>query len=144
MRVPLLRPLAAGLIAAAMLVPAASAATSGEITLTVDGFGGSETFVSSGGFFCPSGTAESFDFMFAGGGRAGTFHLKKTFTCDDNSGSLTIYLSAATANGSPQDQGGWKVVSGTGDYAGIKGGGNLVGDYVGGGVIDHYVGVLTR
>ena len=144
MRVPLLRPLAAGLVAAALLVPTASAASPVEITLTVPAFGGGETFTATGGF-CASGMANSFDFRFAGGGRAGTFHLKKTFTCANGVDSLTISLNAATANGSPQDQGGWKVVSGTGAYAGIRGGGNLVGDYTPtGGVIDHYVGVLTR
>ncbi len=143
MRVPILRPLVAGLVAAALLAPSASAASRVEVTLTVEGAGVSETFTATGGF-CPSGTAESFDFRFAGGGRAGTFHLKKTFTCDNGSGSLTIDLSAATANGSPQDQGGWRVVSGTGDYDGIGGGGNLVGNYTDTGIIDHYVGVLTR
>jgi hypothetical protein len=143
MRVPLIRPLAAGLVAAALLAPAVSAASPVEITLTVEGFGGTETFTATGGF-CPSGTSTSSNFRFAGGGRAGTFHLDKTFFCDGGSDSLTIRLNAATANGSPQDQGGWKVISGTGAYEGIGGGGNLVGDYVGGGVIDHYVGVLTR
>ncbi len=144
MRVPLLRPIAAGLVAAALLAPAASAASPVEITLTVPAFGGSETFVASGGF-CPSGTSTSSNFRFAGGGRAGTFHLDKTFFCDGGSDSLTIRLNAATANGSTQDQGGWKVISGTGAYEGIRGGGNLVGYYPAtGGVIDHYVGVLTR
>ncbi len=143
MRVPLLRPLAAGLIAAALLAPAASAASPVEITLTVDGFGGTETFTATGGF-CAEGTATNSNFRFAGGGRAGTFHLDKTFTCANGVDKLTIHLNAATANDSPQDQGGWKVVSGAGAYEGIRGGGNLVGYYVGGGVIDHYVGVLTR
>jgi hypothetical protein len=143
MRVPLLRPIAAGLLAAALLAPAASAASPVEITLTVDGFGGSETFVATGGF-CSEGTATSSNFRFAGGGRAGTFHLDKTFWCANGTDSLTIHLNAATANGSPQDQGGWKVVSGTGAYEGIGGGGNLVGYYTPTGVIDHYVGVLTR
>lgn len=144
MRVPLLRPLAAGLIAAALLAPAASAASPVEITLTVPAFGGTETFVATGDF-CSSGTSISSNFRFAGGGRAGTFHLDKTFACAGGSDSLTIRVNAATANGSPQDQGGWKVISGTGAYEGIQGGGNLVGDYTDeGGVIDHYVGVLTR
>jgi hypothetical protein len=143
MRVPLLRPLAAGLVAAALLAPAASAASPVEITLTVDNFGGTETFVATGGF-CASGTSTSSNFRFAGGGRAGTFHLDKTFICDGGVGSLLIRLNAATANGSTQDQGGWKVISGTGAYEGIRGGGNLVGTYTSTGVIDHYVGVLTR
>jgi len=142
MRVPLLRPIAVSLIAAALLVPGAPAASRVEITLTVGGIGGSETFTATG--FCASGTAVSFDGQFAGGGVARTFHLKKTFTCDDGSGTLTIHLDAATANGSPQDQGGWKVVSGTGDYEDTTGGGNLVGYYISDGIIDHYMGVLAR
>jgi hypothetical protein len=94
-RVPFLRPLAAGMIAAALIAPGAMAATKVEITLNVDTFGGTELFTATGGF-CGAGSATSSNFRFAGGGRAGTFHLDKTFTCDDGSGSLTIHLNAAT------------------------------------------------
>lgn len=40
--------------------------------------------------------------------------------------------------------GGWTVVSGTGDYAGIRGGGHIVGTAFDGGIDDHYTGKLTN
>ena len=59
---------------------------------------------------------------------------------DDGSGTFTITFDAATVFGSPQDQGGWKVVGGTGDYETLRGGGNLVGTYIPGGIIDLFTG----
>jgi hypothetical protein len=73
---------------------------------------------------------------------AGSFHLTKTLVCTDGSGTFTIRVHAATVFGSPTDQGGWSVVGGTGDYAGLRGGGNLVGTYVPNGIIDVYTGVV--
>ena len=64
--------------------------------------------------------------------------------CDDDSGSFTIEVNAAVVFGSPQDQGGWAVLDGTGDYATLSGGGNLVGTYVPDGIIDVYTGSLRR
>ena len=117
------------------------AASTVSIDIVVNAITGVQT-VTATAPFCPSGTAVNSDFKFAGGGRAGTFHLTKILTCDDGSGSLTIRVDAATANGSPHDQGGWSVISGTGAYAGASGGGNLIGDYTPTGIIDHYTGVL--
>ena len=53
-------------------------------------------------------------------------------------------MNAATTFGSPTDQGGWYVISGTGDYTGLSGGGNLVGTYVSNGIIDVYTGVVQN
>lgn len=142
MRVPFIRSAAVAVALVALAAQPAAAAGKVSIDLTVDMTTGSQTFVASGAF-CASGWADNGDdFFFAGGGWAGTFHLDKILHCGDGSGTLTINVNASTAHGSPQDQGGWSVVSGTGDYAGAGGGGNLVGDYNPNGIVDHYTGVL--
>lgn len=95
-----------------------------------------ETFTATG--FCPEGSAETIGFRFAGR----TFHLFKELTCDDGSGTLIIRVEAnLTWYGTI---GGWNVVGGTGDYAGVRGGGQLVGFGFDGGIDDVYTGRLTR
>ncbi|HVA87737.1 MAG TPA: hypothetical protein VNF73_15640 [Candidatus Saccharimonadales bacterium] len=113
-------------------------------TIRIEVVGSTETFSTTGGTLCPSGTAVSFNFHFAGGNRAGSFHLDKTLTCDDGSGSFTIHVDAATVFGSPTDQGGWSVAGGTGAYASLAGGGNLVGTYTEAGINDLYTGRVTH
>ena len=126
------------LIALAAPVQAAGAAPT---TIRLEAVDTTETFTTTGPL-CASGTAESFDFHFGGSddSHAGSFHLKKTLTCDDGSGSFTIRVNAATVFGSPTDQGGWSVEGGTGAYAGLHGGGSLVGTYTDTGIIDMYTG----
>jgi hypothetical protein len=134
------------LLGAALVVTFAgpvSAAGATATTIRVD-VGATETFTTTGGALCPSGTAASFDFRFGGGPRAGSFHLTKTLTCDDHSGSFTIEVDAAVVFGSPTDQGGWSVADGTGAYDGLRGGGSLVGTYTDTGIIDLYTGRVTR
>jgi hypothetical protein len=141
MRVPFIRPALAAILLLVVATQPAAAAGKVSITIDVNQASGTELFTADGPF-CDSGSATSGDFFFAGGGRAGTFHLQKILTCDDGSGTLTINVDAATANGADHDQGGWSVASGTGDYAGASGGGNIVGDYYQDGILDHYTGVL--
>lgn len=141
MRVPFLRPAAAGLLLLAIAAPSASAGNGAAITLDANFTTGVETFTAVG--FCPSGTATTSNLSIVGGRGGSTFHLDKTLACADGSGTLTIHVDAATANGTAgRDQGGWSVVGGTGDWSGASGGGRLVGDYVPSGVIDHYTGSL--
>jgi hypothetical protein len=140
MRVPFVRPAMAGILLLALAAPAASASSGVEIVIDNNFVTGVETFTAVG--FCPSGTSVSSDLRVDGGGNAATFHLQKTLTCDDGSGTLTIRVDAATHDSSPQDQGGWSVVGGTGAYAGANGGGNVVGYYNPVGVEDHYTGAL--
>jgi hypothetical protein len=135
---------AGGLLLLAASASAGLAATKTTITIDVNVVAGTEMFVTSGGALCEKGTAVSFDFRGAGGGQAGTFHLQKTLTCDDDTGTFTIAVNAATAHGSPTDQGGWSVVGGTGAYVGLHGGGNLVGTYTDTGIIDQYTGVVSN
>jgi hypothetical protein len=140
MRVPLTRSAAAGLLLLVLAVPVASASPGVSITIDSNFQTGVEVFTASG--FCASGTSVTPNLRFIGVGNASTFHLDKTLTCDDGSGTLTIHVDAATHGGSPQDQGGWSVVGGTGAWSGAHGGGDLVGVYVPNGIIDHYTGSL--
>jgi hypothetical protein len=128
------------LLALAVAAPASAAATPVRIDLHVD-FEAGETFTAEG--FCPSGEAESFGHHIVGAGRAATFHLFKTLTCDDGSGTLTIRVEASGVFGMPGTIGGWNVVAGTGDYEGVRGGGHIVGIGFEGGIDDLYTGRLT-
>jgi hypothetical protein len=141
-RVPIVRIVAAGLLALALAAPASAASGRVEITLDANFATRVETFTAEGAF-CQAGTAFTPGVRFAGRGRAQTFHLHKILTCADGSGTLTILVNASTIAGSPTDQGGWSVVSGTGDWASTRGGGSLLGVYYPDGVIDHYAGRLT-
>jgi len=132
--------LATGTLALALAAPVSASAESVRIDLHVD-FASGETFTAEG--FCPSGEAESFGFHQAGVGRATTFHLFKTLTCDDGSGSLTIRVEASFVFGTSGTIGGWSVVGGTGDYADTRGGGRIVGTSFEGGIDDLYTGRLT-
>jgi hypothetical protein len=130
-------------LASLALAGAASAASAQpvRIDLHVDFETGVETFTATG--FCPEGTAESFGFHQGGVGRATTFHLFKTLTCEDGSGTLTIRVEASAVFGFGGTIGGWSVVGGTGDYASTEGGGRIVGTGFDGGIDDVYTGRLT-
>ena len=132
--------LAALLLTLAVAAPTAASTAPVTINLHVD-FALGETFTASG--FCPSGTAESFGIRQIGNGRASTFHLFKTLTCSDGSGTLTIRVDASAVFGMSGTIGGWNVVGGTGDYAGTRGGGKIVGTAFDGGIDDLYTGMLT-
>ena len=96
---------------------------------------------SSGAGLCPSGT--TMDQTRATGwqsGRLNNFHVLKTFTCDDGSGSFTALVQAHYVFGSPTDSFTWNIVSGTGDYLNLHGAGSGVGDQFPGQVDDHFVG----
>jgi hypothetical protein len=135
--------LVTAVVASLALAGAASGAATQpvRIDLHVNFETGVETFTATG--FCPEGTAESFGFHQAGQGRATTFHLFKTLTCEDDSGTLTIRVEASSVFGFPGTIGGWSVVGGTGDYANTMGGGKIVGTGFDGGIDDVYTGRLT-
>lgn len=143
MRALIIRTTAAAVLLGAFLATPVAAASQVQIVVDVNNVTGTETFTASGGF-CPSGSAVSHDFRSTGRGEnhAFTFHLEKTLTCADGSGTLTIRVNAATTDGASGDQGGWSVASGTGSWGAAAGGGNLVGAYVPTGIIDDYSGVL--
>ena len=112
-------------------------------TIRIVGVNGVETFTTTGGVLCPAGTATTQFGHFGGGPVAGSFHGVKTLECANGSGSFRITFNAATVFGSPQDQGGWRVVDGTGTYETLRGGGNLVGTFIPDGIVDLYTGRVT-
>lgn len=134
----------AALLSVLVAAPVAAAGAT-PTTIELTGINGVETFTTTGGLLCPDGTSENTFEKFGGSfaSRAGTFHGYKTLTCTDGTGTFSITYDAATVSGSPQDQGGWKVIGGTGDYAGLRGGGNLVGTYIENGIIDLYTGRVS-
>ena len=136
-----------GLLLALLVAPMANAAAPPTTVLTIDVvFDVSETFTATGGVICESGTAVTDPVFIAGFGRmgrgVGTFHLIKTLTCDDESGTIQILVNAAGAPSSPGTLGGFTVVGGTGDYTGLRGGGSLVGTFNDVGILDVYTGML--
>ena len=146
-----MRPRIASLIvgaAAALAIVASPATAAGgrPLTITLEGnfTTGVETFTASGAF-CPSGSAVSFDFWRTGGASYNNqFHLSKTFTCDDGSGSLTIHLNAAWVNTHGGTIGGWQITGGTGAYAGASGGGQIVGVGIDKGITYTYSGIINN
>ena len=138
---------ALSLLAALLLAPTASAGSSAAaFTIDIDFVAGTEDFESSAGPLCDSGSATSEAFI-AGGGRQDrgsfTFHVIKTVTCDDGSGTFQIRVEASsTGDGTI---GGFSVVagSGTGDYVGLLGAGKVRGTFGENAIFDEYVGRLT-
>jgi hypothetical protein len=104
---------------------------------------GAGTFTASGGGLCPGGTTS--DALFATGYQSENhinFHVTKTFTCADGSGTFTLHMPAHYFFGAPTDRASWVIVSGTGAYADLKGAGRLTGDISDGLVEDHLVGTV--
>jgi hypothetical protein len=114
-------------------------------------FAGSSTFTASGGGLCASGTAADAGSRVTGSDHATafTFHLVKTFTCADGSGSFSLRIQASVRPCDPTEAGAWAVVGGTGRYVGLRGAGTLVGDYYptdacdAVGVVDHLSGMMV-
>ena len=151
MKRPGIRParIAAVMALATMLLAAAPASAAPVVsTITVSSFFPDpvEPFTTTGGVLCDSGTALTDFDHFGGGPRAGPFHLTKTLTCDDGSGTFTIRVEAKVIFGAPTDNGGWAVMGGTGDYENLHGGGSIVGTYVfdPDGIIDVYTGIVMN
>ena len=101
------------------------------------------TFTTSGAGLCPSGTTT--DQEFGTGGQSGghiNFHVLKTFTCADGSGTFTANVQAHLIFGSPTDSFTWNILSGTGKYTNLHGSGSGVGDELETGVNDHFAGAV--
>jgi hypothetical protein len=137
-------------VLAALLVAGTASAAPPTTVITIDAnFITGETFTATGGVVCDSGVAVTDPFFAKGGGRQDrgvfTFHLIKTLTCDDHSGSFMIKVEAVTARTSPGTIGGFAVVGGTGDYSGLHGAGSLIGTIVSETeIIDAYTGQLSN
>ncbi len=141
---PRITALAIGLVASLALAAVPASAAGGapvRIVLDVNFADGTETFAATGAF-CPAGTAVSTPARATGRG-ATVFHLSKTFTCTDGSGTLTIDLDAAFVGVRGGTVGSWRAVAGTGAYAGVRGGGQITGQGTPTGILDTYAGVLA-
>lgn len=139
-----------GLLGALLVIPSTTATAATETVITIDvTFGGPEYFEATGGVLCASGTATTAGPPPAGGGRQGrgvlTFHVVKTLTCDDGSGTFKLLVDASRNPNSPGTIGGFAIGQGTGDYVGLHGGGSLVGTdrEDGSGITDVYTGMVT-
>ena len=142
--------IALGLASSVLLAPLGAAA-GGVSTITIVvpfAPGSTETFTTTGGLLCPSGTAVS-DAFIKGGGSQGrgtfTFHVVKTLTCANGDGTFKLLVDAAGAPNSGGTVGGFAAGQGTGDFVGLRGGGKLVGTSFpdGSGITDLYTGRLT-
>ena len=139
-----------GMLGALIVAPSVAAAPPTVTTISIHivfGDPATETFTTTGGLLCPSGTAVSDPFFQTFGGPANTgvftFHLVKTLTCTDGTGTFKLLVDAAANRTSPGTIGGFAAGQGTGDYAGLHGGGRLVGTAFDGGLDDLYTGRLT-
>ena len=132
-------------------VPASAASSSPVLIEAPTPFGGDGTFTATGDAVCSSGTTSEVSSFGTGSdrSRAFTFHVVKTFACDDGSGTVTVRLDAVVRPCSPTDLGSWVVVGGTEQYAGLRGAGTLVGTYFPGdacsaeGVVDRLSGMMV-
>ena len=101
------------------------------------------TFTTSGAGLCPSGTTT--DQEFGTGGQSGghiNFHVLKTFTCADGSGTFTANVQAQLIFGSPTDSFTWNILSGTGAYTNLHDSGNGIGDELPTEIDDHFAGAV--
>ena len=129
-----------GVMTAALLVAAPVAAGDKRVVITLDvNFStGVEAFTAIGAF-CATGSAETTSAYATG---RPVFHVDKTFTCEDGSGTMSISLNAAAT--STGTSGGWTVKGGTGAWAGVSGGGQITGVNTPTGIQDTYTGSISR
>jgi hypothetical protein len=138
-----------GLLATLLVAPTATAAAPTTV-ITIDvNFITGETFTATGGVVCDSGVAVTDPVFVKGGGRQDrgifTFHLIKTLTCDDGSGSFQILVNASQTPTTPGTIGGFAVVGGDGDYSGLNGAGSLIGTSLSETeILDVYTGRLSN
>lgn len=138
-----------GILGILLGAPSGAAAAPPITTITIEVvFDVSETFIATGGVVCASGTAVTDPVFGTFGGRQNrgvfTFHLVKTLTCADDSGTFTLLVNASTSPNSPGTVGGFAAGGGSGAYADLHGGGHLVGTAYpdGSGLTDVYTGRL--
>ena len=137
-----------GLLGVLAVAPAASAAAPTTVIRIHIVFGVSETFWTDGSVVCATGSAVSDPVSVRGAGAQGrgivTFHLIKTLTCADGSGTFQMLVNAAGTRTSPGTVGGFAVVGGTGAYTSLTGAGTVAGTGFDGGIDDVYVGHLSN
>ena len=105
-----------------------------------------EAFAATGGavdslLVCPTGTVDDLDVSISGSGSSPfrILHVQKRFNCGDSSGSFDVEMVVKLDLTTNATTARWKIVGGTGSYAGLKGNGSLVGTPVEPGVSIHDV-----
>ena len=124
----------AAVLSAVAVAPAAAAAVPVEVVVDVPFDGSPGSFTATGPGLCAGGTYTDSAIRTTGAnGRARTltFHLDRTFTCSDGSGSFTVRISAHWQPCDATNSGTWVVLRGDGDYTDLHAAGQLVGSYVG-------------
>lgn len=103
-------------------------------------------FASDGSIVCASGTTSNDTLVSAIRSPNGLiFHVRKTISCDDGSGTFTLQIQARIGfNVGDATSGPWVVLGGTGDYEQLHGQGTVVGTQLGAGVHDVYTGWLSN
>lgn len=94
---------------------------------------GCDPFVATGpgvdsGFFCATGHVSTSPYNWPPP-LGGHVTMVKYFVCDDGSGSFDVELRVKCDLSTGNTTGRWKVVGGTGSYAGLIGSGTLIGTY---------------
>jgi hypothetical protein len=139
--------LAVAVLAAAVgVVPAAAAPPQSTTFTVVERFDSpAGVFTSDGSVVCASGTTTNDTFATGFQSDRGViFHVRKTITCNDGSGSFTLQLQARSGfNVGDMTFGPWVVLEGTGDYEDLRGRGTVTGTFIPGGVSDAYAGWLA-
>lgn len=139
--------IAVALVAAALgALPAAAAPPQTATFTVIERFDmPNGVFASDGSLVCPSGTTTNN--VFATGfqsDRGVIFHVRKTITCNDGSGTFTLQLQARSGFGVGDiTYGPWVVFDGTGDYVNLRGQGTVTGTFFPDGVSDVYTGWLA-
>ena len=134
------------LAAAVGVLPAVAAPPQTQTFTVVEQFEPeSGVFTSDGSVVCASGTTSNNTF---GSGfqsdRGVIFHVRKTITCNDGTGTFILQLQARLGfNVGDMTFGPWVVLSGTGRYENLRGAGTVTGTSLPGGVSDLYVGWLA-
>ena len=132
----------ASLIVAAPALPAPPQQTTFNVIEFFDGSPG--VFTSDGSIVCASGTTSNDTFATGFPSDRGVlFHVRKTITCDDGSGTFVLQIQAQTGFRADGTLGPWVVLSGTGDYEDLRGTGKVVGTFFPGGISDVYTGWLS-
>ena len=139
--------LAAVLAVASLFVAAPALAARPQQTTfkVIEFFDGSPgVFTSDGSIVCATGTTSNDTFATGfPSDRGALFHVRKTITCDDGSGTFVLQIQAQTGFRADGTLGPWVVLSGTGDYEDLRGTGSVVGTFFPGGISDVYAGWLS-
>jgi hypothetical protein len=102
----------------------------------------------SAGALCPAGISTDLSVVVVSeppGGATRILKVIKRFACEDGSGTFDVALLVNLDLTTHETTARWRIVEGTGDYAGLHGGGTLVGTPIvpGASIFDVYDGRIN-